>query len=130
MKRNRAVFLMGMMSLSMLLSMAGCSTWNPYRPEIHQGNKVTPEAIGRLTVGMTTAQVQAILGTPISRDVFQKQRWDYLNYSSRTGDKLTVQRLTLWFEGDHLNRWEAEGLPATVPSESPASNPVEPSKEP
>lgn len=122
----------------MVLGTTGCSTWNPYRPDIHQGNVVTTESIGRLKAGMSPTQVQAILGTPVTHDFFQSKRWDYLNYTSRTGDKLSVRRLTLWFEGDRLNRWDVEGwseVPstagvATSPTEAPFLSPAAPSKEP
>jgi outer membrane protein assembly factor BamE len=115
MRLIRSVFLLGVLGAS-LCSLHGCSTWNPYRPEIHQGNIITPEQISRLTVGMTPVQVQAILGASVTQDVFQAQRWDYIYYANRQGNQIAPRRLTLWFEGEKLARWESDGLPGTIPS--------------
>ncbi|MES2205252.1 MAG: outer membrane protein assembly factor BamE [Pseudomonadota bacterium] len=123
MRQRNVFFLVGKVVLLAALSLEGCSTWNPYRPEVSQGNIVTPEAVARLTVGMSASQVQAILGTPVTRDFLQADRWDYFRYVSKGEKKLTVHMLTVWFEKGQLVRWDGKGFPGVTDSENSASTP-------
>ncbi len=118
MKLKHVCFLAGKFALIAALSSAGCSTWNPYRPEVSQGNIVTPDAVARLAVGMSSSQVQAILGTPVTRDFLQADRWDYLRYVSRGEKKLSVHVLTVLFEKGQLVRWEGKGFPEMTDAEN------------
>jgi len=111
MRQHHVCFWVGTVALLTSLSLGGCSTWNPYRPEVSQGNIVASEAVARLTVGMSASQVQAILGTPVTRDFLQADRWDYFRYVSKGEKKLNVNILTVWFEKGQLVRWEGKGFP-------------------
>lgn len=106
-------------------ALAGCSSYNsatqmiirhitPYQITVVQGNFVSSEAAAKLHVGMTRAEVRAVLGTPLLTDMFHNDRWDYLFYFQR-GSTQVVQRreLTVFFDGDKLVRWTgAENLPS------------------
>lgn len=107
MKRNHALLAMTFLAAS-TINLTGCSTWNPYRPDIVQGNIVLPENIAKLKTGMSATQVQAILGTPVTGNIFHPERWDYLYYHNKRGEKTMPQHLSLWFENDALVRWESE----------------------
>ena len=56
---------------------SGCSL---YQVEIQQGNYITPEQVAQVKPGMSQAQVQEILGTPLMTDDFRRNRWDYVFY--------------------------------------------------
>ena len=92
-----------------LLASACSSSHFPwlYRLDIEQGNVIDDEAkISQLKEGMTQRQVVFLLGTPVIRDTFHQERWDYL-YSYRTGKGvLTRDRLNLTFAGDLLQSIE------------------------
>ncbi len=91
---------MRVISLFFLLALAACS----YKMDIRQGNLVTPEQREKLKVGMTRSQVQTVLGTPLIKDPFHPDRWDYL-YRLEHDKKLVQQaRMTLYFKGDNLAR--------------------------
>ncbi len=93
-------------SLISLLFVSGCShhhfPW-VYRIDVEQGNVIDDqEKIGQLKVGMTQRQVKYLLGTPMTQDTFNQNRWDYF-YSYNTGKGiLTRERITLTFNGDVL----------------------------
>jgi outer membrane protein assembly factor BamE len=81
----------------------------PYKIEIRQGNLVAPEAREKIKVGMTRAQVRAILGTPSIRDAFHANRWDYVYLLEQRGKVAEQKNLTLYFDGDNLTRIEDDG---------------------
>jgi outer membrane protein assembly factor BamE len=65
-----------------------------YRPDIKQGNYMTPGMIEQIKPGMTETQVRFIMGPPMVRDPFHADRWDYVYYdlpSSLSKDKSIVK---------------------------------------
>lgn len=107
--------------ISVLL--ASCSSFSvplltPYKMDIRQGNDVTAEMRDKLKLGMNRVQVRYVLGTPLIRDAFHGNRWDYV-YRLEQDSKLVGQqrRLTLYFEGDSLSRIDDSDLAAPVISE-------------
>ena len=49
----------------------------PYKPEIQQGNYVSPEMIAQVKPGMTREQVRFLVGPPMIADTFHHAQWDY-----------------------------------------------------
>lgn len=79
-----------------------------YRIDVEQGNIVTEEMVAQLKPGMSRRQVRFILGTPLLEDPFNQSRWDY-PYVKRNGLKvLSESRLTVYFDGDNLVRYEGD----------------------
>ena len=81
--------------------LAGC--YPGYRMDIEQGNVVTLEQREQLQLGMGRREARFVLGSPLVKDPFHADRWDYV-YSLRDGATGTVdqQRLSLFFEDDLL----------------------------
>jgi len=89
---------------------AGCSV---YRPEIQQGNILDLEQIDKLKTGMSRRQVIYVMGTPLLEDPFHKDRWDYIHtVKPGSGSGMTIQRLTLYFNQDSLQRIDKSELKA------------------
>lgn len=85
-----------------------------YRSTIQQGNVITQEMVDRLKPGMTQRQVRFILGEPILGNTFRDGRWDYV-YTVQVGAQARrQQRLTIWFEGDALARFEGDFVPTAI----------------
>ena len=101
------------------MSLPGLSSLSPHKIEIQQGNLITPEMREKIKVGMSAPMVRSILGTPLIVDPFHAKRWDYV-YSLEQGGKLVEkQRLTLYFEDDHLTRIDDSAMPAEAAPASP-----------
>ncbi|MEW5885569.1 MAG: outer membrane protein assembly factor BamE [Pseudomonadota bacterium] len=83
----------------------------PHRIDIQQGNVVVREQLQALQPGMPRAQVQAILGTPLVASAFHAARWDYVFTFNRQGQEPQLRRVTVFFEGNALQRVEADELP-------------------
>ena len=82
-------------------ALTGC--YPGYRMDVEQGNVVTPEQREQLHLGMGRREARFVLGSPLVKDPFHADRWDYV-YSLRDGATGTVdqQRLSLFFKDDLL----------------------------
>ncbi|MDX8379814.1 MAG: outer membrane protein assembly factor BamE [Gallionella sp.] len=99
--------------LSLLL--ASCSGFSlslpsSYKMDIRQGNYVTEAMRGNLKLGMSRAQVQYVMGTPMIADVFHANRWDYVYRLEHDRALVDKQRLTVYFKGDKLTRIDDSAL--------------------
>lgn len=106
--RLGAVLLLGVA----LMALQGCSFLQPYRVPVVQGNVVTREQVAALRPGMSRIQVRDILGTPLLTSVFHSDRWDYVFTLKRQGTEPQARRVTVYFKGNVLERFEADPLPS------------------
>lgn len=82
-----------------------------YIPDTQQGNLITQKMIDRLKDGMTPNQVKYVLGTPLIRDAFNKERWDYFYTFSKGGSNKTDRRqLTVFFKNKKLSKFETKSI--------------------
>ncbi|MES2631709.1 MAG: outer membrane protein assembly factor BamE [Pseudomonadota bacterium] len=102
---------------------SGCGTFDrmsygvanvvtPYRVEIVQGNFVSKEQAAALRPGMNRQQVRDILGTPLVTSVFHANRWDYVFTIKRQGVEPQSRKLTVYFKGDAMDRFEGDEMPS------------------
>ena len=104
--------------LAVLFLLAGCGVpripgITPYKPEIQQGNYVSPELIAQVKPGMTREQVRFLLGTPLLVDIFHNDRWDYIYTRETTDGRREKRRLALFFVDGKVARMEGDvGSPA------------------
>ena len=110
------------------LGLSGCSTsvdetqrawmntiFRPYVPDVVQGNFISSEQYSKLQEGMTREQIRQILGTPLLADYFHANRWDYIFEYKRSGQVVGKdRRVTVFFEGDKLVKFEGDALPTEV----------------
>ena len=100
-------------ALALLLVTApllACSTLEfpgVYRLQIEQGNIVTDDMVKQLEPGMSPSQVEFILGTPLIRDSFSPDRWDYLHVVHKPDNTVERERLTVFFENGVLSHYES-----------------------
>jgi len=83
----------------------------PYKVEVVQGNFVSKEQVDALRPGMTRAQVKDVLGTPLLASLFHGDRWDYVFTLRRQGVEPQARKLTVYFKGDLLDRFEGDPMP-------------------
>lgn len=80
---------------------------------------VSPETVARLKAGMTRQQVGFILGTPLIKDAFHANRWDYPYYVRKNGKYSDRHHLVVEFVDDRLAKLEGDLAP--VAGLAPAS---------
>jgi outer membrane protein assembly factor BamE len=71
-----------------------CST---YKMDIQQGNVIEQEALNNLRVGMSRGQVASLLGSPLMQDDFHQNRWDYVFYLKKPGQKTEKKSVAVIF---------------------------------
>ena len=86
-----------------LLLVAGCGRF-PYQMPLQQGNVVTEEGLNKLAVGMSKRDVELAMGTPLLRDTFNQDRWDYTYSLNQNGRGTERKHLSVFFEQDKLTR--------------------------
>ena len=105
------------------LWLGGC--WFPgsrlvHKIDVQQGNVLTQDDINLLEPGMTRRQVQFIMGSPMVSDVFHQDRWDYI-YRLKPGyGDVTEDRVSVFFDGNSLERIEGTMYPAPEGKNAPA----------
>lgn len=89
--------------LSLILAglLSGCSV---YTLDIQQGNIVDADKLAMLQPGMDKQKVLFIMGTPLLRDPFHPERWDYVYTLKKQDKKMQEKRVTLYFDGGKLSR--------------------------
>ncbi len=111
------------LALAALLTCGGCV----YRINIQQGNYLKPEDIDRVQTGMTRSQVRFLLGTPMVRDSFDTDRWDYYYYLVKGHSRHKETRhVVVQFASDKVARIERLKMPAA--NAPPTIAPTEPAK--
>ncbi len=73
-----------------------------YKISIPQGNIITQEMVDQLRPGMTKRQVIFVMGTPLIRDPYHQDRWDYVYNFQPGGGERGQERLSVLFENDLL----------------------------
>ena len=73
-----------------------------YKISIPQGNIITQEMVDQLRPGMTKRQVIFVMGTPLVRDPYHQDRWDYVYNFQPGGGERGQERLSVLFENDQL----------------------------
>lgn len=106
-----------------LAVLAGCGSFDnmsrgiagivtPYKVEIVQGNVISREQVEQLKPGMSRQQVRDLLGTPLVASLFHNDRWDYVFTLKRQGAEPQQRRLTVFFKGEALERFEGDPMPS------------------
>lgn len=84
----------------------------PYHIDVVQGNVVTQEVMAQIQPGLGRTQVREILGSPLLADPFHADRWDYVFTIHRQGVPDQQRRVTVFFKGDVVERFDADTLPS------------------
>lgn len=93
--RNLALCLIATLSLSACVS--------SYEQTIEQGNEVSNDAIALLQPGMSKPEVRALLGSPLSSNLFNDDRWEYYYSKAKLSSKQRETSVfSLFFEDERL----------------------------
>lgn len=84
----------------MLLLLTSCSIIS--KPEIEQGNIITPAMISQLHTGMTPPQVIEVMGTPVLANILSPNRMEYVYTFQDTSGKRTETRVSCIFQNGRL----------------------------
>ena len=89
-------------TILLIFIISACSTFSFYKVPVTQGNIFEDEDIEKLQVGQSMNQVQFILGSPMIKDPFHSNRWDYLNLVTIGDEKIVEKKLIVIFDDENL----------------------------
>jgi len=99
----------------------GCSTLEfpgAYKINIEQGNVITQDMVDQLKPCMSMEQVEYVMGTPLIKDSFNGDRWDYV-YNIKRGDQPRKQhRISIFFEYESLKYFTGDFIPSNVSNQA------------
>lgn len=85
-----------------------------YKISIPQGNIITQEMVDQLRPGMSKRQVIFVMGTPLVRDPYHQDRWDYIYSFQPGGGERGQEKITVFFIDDQLVRFEGDFVPTAI----------------
>ena len=89
-----------------------------YQIAIPLGNIITQEMVDQLRPGMTKRQVIFVMGTPLVRDPFHQDRWDYIYNFQPGGGVRGQERLSVFFVEDALINFTGDFTPTSEVDQS------------
>ena len=99
---NLRLFVLAAMLVS-IVALSACV----YRLDIPQGNRIDAGVIAQLEIGMTSRQVEFLLGEPAIADPYHPNVWHYVYYFKSGDNKLRETRvMILRFTYDQLSSIE------------------------
>ncbi len=102
----RILFLMALLA-GLLTS---CSLFHVHKVEVQQGNIMTVGMVDRLHPGMTSGQVEGIMGKPVLVNIMNPQLKTYVYTSQLGSNPRTEKKVTLLFRGNVLEAIRREGI--------------------
>ena len=95
---KKLIFITSLLA-SLVFTLSACE---PHRIDVQQGNKIKPDTLKKLKIGMSRKQVLFVLGTPLLKDPFHQDRWDYIYYLKPGNKTVKQSRVTLYFKKNKL----------------------------
>ena len=86
----------------LIFLISACSSFSFSKVPVTQGNIFDDEDIEKLQVGQSMDQVKFILGSPMIKDPFHSNRWDYLNLITVGDEKIVEKKLVVIFDDENL----------------------------
>ena len=78
--------------------------------------------VDQLRPGMTKRQVIFVMGTPLVRDPFHQNRWDYIYSYQPGGGERGQERVSVFFEDDQLVSFTGDFTPTPAEEETVAAS--------
>lgn len=89
--------------ISFTLFLPGCQMILGYKPNIQQGNILTPEDMNSIHKGMSQLEVINKLGDPILVNVFNRDTYDYVYSYSSARTKMTSNKFIIKFVDNQVS---------------------------
>ncbi|QLB12331.1 Beta-barrel assembly machine subunit BamE [Bisgaardia hudsonensis] len=106
-----------MLAFTLALSITACSSVQKvvYRIDVPQGNYLEASKVKKVSAGMTSEQVQYLLGTPVLIDPFNQYVWHYVFLQQKAYENPEQHTFTVKF--DHRGIVTEANLDSPLPDE-------------
>ncbi len=100
--------------ITVACGLSACNNFGVHRIDIQQGNLVTQESVEKVKIGMSRNEVRLALGTPLLRDPFRADRWDYYFSISQAGGSTEQRKVTVAFDADKVTKVDGVGMESEI----------------
>src|SRR3990167_1054891 len=80
----------------------GCAIIRPHKNDVDQGNVITASEVERLHTGMSEDAVREVMGDPVTVNIFEDNRLNYVYTMQRGYENLKIKRVVCVFEYGRL----------------------------
>ncbi len=91
-------------SLALCLVLTSCSLFHVQKLVVQQGNVITPQMTSQLHNGMSESDVRAVMGNPVTMNIFTPNRIEYVYTYQRGVDPREEKRVTCMFVNGQLSK--------------------------
>ncbi len=97
----------------LFLIITGCSgrLFTVHKIDVQQGNAIDPEKVEQLRIGMNKGQVRFLMGSPLIKDSFHPDRWDYVYHLIPDYGDSERRHVAVFFDGDIVSHFEKSDIP-------------------
>lgn len=92
--------------------LASCALPRVYKVTVQQGNVITQKMVDSLKPGMTREQVAYVMGKPVIRNPFDRDRWDYVYTLHVPGVINDRMKMSLFFTDGLLSHFVGDLAPS------------------
>lgn len=91
----------------------GCSgrLFTIHKIDVQQGNALDAEKVEQIKIGMNKEQVRFLMGSPLMRDPFHPNRWDYVYHLIPDYGAIERRHVAVIFEGNTVKYIEKSNMP-------------------
>lgn len=80
---NRLQMFFLLLCLVSISLFSACSVLTKHKVAINQGNVLDKHQIAKIKLGMTRTEIVQLLGNPVINNIFHRDTWSYINYTSK-----------------------------------------------
>ncbi len=88
--------------LCLALALTGCGYVHPYDAPLQQGNILEAKNVNQLRIGMTREEVIALMGPPVSKNLFNDQQLPYIYTYKPNNGPLVYKRVIVSLQNDRV----------------------------
>ena len=99
-------------TLALATILTSCALPRVYKVTVQQGNVITQQMVDSLKPGMTQEQVAYVMGEPVIKNPFDRDRWDYVYTLRVPGVVNDRMKMSLFFTDGLLSHFVGDLAPS------------------
>ena len=99
-------------ALALATIVTSCALPRVYKVTVQQGNVITQQMVDSLKPGMTQEQVAYVMGEPVIKNPFSRDRWDYVYTLRVPGVVNDHMKMSLFFTDGLLSHFVGDLAPS------------------
>lgn len=111
-------------ALALATMLTSCALPRVYKVTVQQGNVITQQMVDSLKPGMTQEQVAYVMGEPVIKNPFDRDRWDYVYTLRVPGVVNDRMKMSLFFTDGLLSHFVGDLAPSDQQTDAQDQEPA------